>query len=89
MRLESASLSAMASEEERLLETQLEHQLQEQKDSLSALNQALASDPNNPELFAVRSFPPPTFIWGKFHVGMWHIETLTTITNFDFWPCST
>ncbi|KAF7815879.1 Zinc finger CCCH domain-containing protein 18 [Senna tora] len=43
----------MASEEERLLETQLELQLQEQRDSISALNQALLSDPNNPELLAV------------------------------------
>ncbi|XP_054819435.1 zinc finger CCCH domain-containing protein 18-like [Prosopis cineraria] len=43
----------MASEEERHLETQLELQLQEQRDSLSALNDALVSDPANPELLAV------------------------------------
>ena len=45
-------------EEERALENQLELQLLEQKDSLSALNDALASDPSNPELLSV---PFPAF----------------------------
>ena len=44
---------AMGSEEERVLENQLELQLQEQRDSLSAIGQALLSDPTNPELLAV------------------------------------
>ncbi|KAL5782984.1 hypothetical protein ACOSP7_008013 [Xanthoceras sorbifolium] len=45
---------AMADEEEeRNLENQLEQQLEEQRDSLSALNEALESDPTNPELLAV------------------------------------
>jgi len=44
---------AMGSEEERVLENQLELQLQEQRDSLSAIDQALLSDPTNPELLAV------------------------------------
>ncbi|XP_015884205.1 zinc finger CCCH domain-containing protein 22 [Ziziphus jujuba] len=43
----------MGSEEERLLETQLEDQLHEQKDSLTALKDAIASDPNNPELLEI------------------------------------
>ncbi|KAJ6354775.1 hypothetical protein OIU77_005387 [Salix suchowensis] len=41
-------------EEERALENQLELQLLEQQDSLSALNDALASDPSNPELLSVQ-----------------------------------
>lgn len=48
--------TTMADEEERLLETQLEQQLQEQRDSFSALKDALASDPSNPDLLAVRPF---------------------------------
>ncbi|ESW18515.1 hypothetical protein PHAVU_006G047900 [Phaseolus vulgaris] len=43
----------MGSEEERVLENQLELQLQEQRDSLSAIDQALLSDPTNLELLAV------------------------------------
>ncbi|KAL2322708.1 hypothetical protein Fmac_027087 [Flemingia macrophylla] len=43
----------MGSEEERVLENQLELQLHEQRDSLSAIDQALLSDPTNPELLAV------------------------------------
>ncbi|KAJ4837001.1 hypothetical protein Tsubulata_022214 [Turnera subulata] len=46
--------TAMASEEERALERQLEFQLQEQKDSLAAINDALDSDPTNPELLSVQ-----------------------------------
>ncbi|KAE8682544.1 Zinc finger CCCH domain-containing protein 18 [Hibiscus syriacus] len=40
-------------DEERVLEDQLELQLNEQRDSLSALNDALASDPFNPQILAV------------------------------------
>ena len=40
----------MANEEERVLENQLEQHLNEQRDSLTALNDAVASDPFNPEL---------------------------------------
>ncbi|KAK7287547.1 hypothetical protein RIF29_00828 [Crotalaria pallida] len=43
----------MGSEEKRVLENELELQLQEQRDSLSAIHQALFSDPSNPELLAV------------------------------------
>ncbi|KAJ1380419.1 zinc finger CCCH domain-containing protein 18 [Sesbania bispinosa] len=43
----------MGSEEERVLEKQLELQLHEQRDSLSAIDQALLSDPTNTELLAV------------------------------------
>ncbi|KAJ8767400.1 hypothetical protein K2173_017444 [Erythroxylum novogranatense] len=44
----------MGSEEERVLENQLEIQLQEQKDLLSALGDALAVDPSNLELLSVQ-----------------------------------
>ncbi|KAG8495295.1 hypothetical protein CXB51_012874 [Gossypium anomalum] len=43
----------MADEEERVLENQLELQLKEQRESLSALDDALASDPFNPQILAV------------------------------------
>ncbi|MED6168505.1 hypothetical protein PIB30_012232 [Stylosanthes scabra] len=43
----------MVSEEEKVLEEQLDHQLQEQRDSLSAVDDALLSDPSNPDLLAV------------------------------------
>ncbi|XP_022730120.1 zinc finger CCCH domain-containing protein 22 [Durio zibethinus] len=43
----------MADEDERVLENQLELQLKEQRDSLFALKDALASDPSNPDLIAV------------------------------------
>ncbi|KAL4033838.1 hypothetical protein IC575_006952 [Cucumis melo] len=43
----------MASDEERALEHQLEVQLHEQKESLAALQDALASDASNPELLEV------------------------------------
>lgn len=48
----------MGSEDERVLENLLEIQLQEQRDSLATLNDALASDPTNPELRAVRTLFP-------------------------------
>ena len=47
----------MADNEERALEKQLELQLQEQRDSLNALNDALNDDPSNPELLAVSLLP--------------------------------
>lgn len=43
----------MADEEERVLENLLELQLQEQRESLSTINDALASEPKNTELLAV------------------------------------
>lgn len=44
----------MANEEERVLEEQLEIQLHEHRDSLSAISHALLSDPTNCELLAVQ-----------------------------------
>ncbi|KAH0642627.1 hypothetical protein KY290_035542 [Solanum tuberosum] len=44
----------MADEEERALEEQLEIQLDEQKDALHSLTEALSSDPSDPELLSVR-----------------------------------
>lgn len=43
----------MGSEEERVLENQLELQLHEQRDSLTAIDHALLLDPTNPELLEV------------------------------------
>ncbi|CAE6007446.1 unnamed protein product [Arabidopsis arenosa] len=43
----------MASEENKALEDLLDIQLQEQKESLSAIDEALISDPSNPELLSV------------------------------------
>lgn len=46
----------MANEEERLLETQIELQLYEQKESLSAIQDALTFDSLNSELLSVILF---------------------------------
>ncbi|GMP83816.1 hypothetical protein CsSME_00037602 [Camellia sinensis var. sinensis] len=43
----------MADEEERVMEEQVELQLQDQRDSLAALKDALSSDPTNPDLLPV------------------------------------
>lgn len=55
----------MADEEDRALEEQLEIQLDEQKDALHSLTEALSSDPSDPELLSVCSrnlgFSPPFF----------------------------
>ncbi|CAN8315030.1 unnamed protein product [Cochlearia groenlandica] len=43
----------MASEEDKALENLLEIQLKDQRESLSAINEAIASDPSNPDLLSV------------------------------------
>ncbi|KAG1326471.1 Zinc finger CCCH domain-containing protein 18 [Cocos nucifera] len=47
------SMAGEDGSEEAAIERQLEQQLEEQKESLDAVNQALASDPSNPELHTV------------------------------------
>jgi len=61
----------MGSEEERVLENQLEFQLQEQRDSLSAINDALLSDPTNSELLAV---PPLTSSCFRLRLSMFNFN---------------
>lgn len=72
---------AMGSEEERVLENQLEFQLQEQRDSLFAIDQALLSDPINPELLAVPFYLSLTFQSTKFNFFNSPIQFLSL---FDF-----
>lgn len=43
----------MASGEDKALEDLLDYQLKDQRESLSAIEEALASDPSNPELLSV------------------------------------
>ncbi|KAF8086084.1 hypothetical protein N665_0635s0015 [Sinapis alba] len=43
----------MASEEDKALEDLLDYQLKDQRESLSAIEEALASDPSNPDLLSV------------------------------------
>lgn len=55
----------MASEEDKALEDLLDYQLKDQRESLSAIEEALASDPSNPELLSVTSLPQnqtPSFL---------------------------
>lgn len=55
----------MASEEDKALEDLLDYQLKDQRESLSAIEEALASDPSNPDLLSVTSLPQnqiPSFL---------------------------
>jgi hypothetical protein len=56
----------MGSEEERVLENQLELRLHEQKDSLSAIDHALLIDPTNSELLEVCNQYPFSLISPNF-----------------------
>lgn len=59
---DSRLIFAMASEEDKALENLLDDQLKEQRESLSAIDEALASDPSNSELLSVKSSSPKTQI---------------------------
>ena len=72
-------------EEERALENQLELQLLEQQDSLSALNDTLASDPSNPELLSVYHSPPSllSFLFFLLFLSFFFLMTQLRDTLFN------